>query len=204
MASLFDRILGARQKVSVTIQENPTQVLEFDATISETHIGNAQTTDHPVEDGADLTDHIRRTPEELQLMGVVSDAPLVFLSSLRATPSIPGGDPGNRAQDAYGFLKGIKDAGQLVSITTRLRDYANMAIVGLSVNRDKDKSKIVEVDLSLREILIATTEQVQAPSPVNAGRKKLTDQGKKTKAAASSANQAQSQSILSGLFGSFG
>jgi hypothetical protein len=204
MASFFDRITGSRQKVAITIQDDPNQILEFDAVLNENHVGNANTSDHPVEAGADLTDHIQRTPEELQLVGVVTDTPLVFLASIRAEPSIPGGDPQNRAQDSYGFLKAIKDAGQLVQVTTTLRDYANMAITGLSVIRDKDKGKSVEAALSLREILIATTEQVEAPEPTNPPRKKKTDQGKKQKKAETAANQQQSSSILSDIFGSFG
>ena len=177
--AILDRILGNRRKVSITIQQNATQVLEFDATLSETHTGSAQTTDFPVEDGADLTDHIRRTPEELSITGIVSDTPILFLASFRATPSIPGGDPSNRSQDAYGFLKGIKDAGQLVSIETTLRSYANMAITSMTVQRDKDLSKIMQLDLILREILIATTEQVAPPEPTNASRNGKVRQGKK-------------------------
>ena len=200
--AILDRITGGRQKVSITIQENPTQILEFDATLSENHIGNAQTTDHPVESGADLTDHIRSTPEELSLVGVVSDTPLILLSSLRAEPSIPGGDPQNRSQDAYGFIKGIKDAGQLVQVTTTLRDYANMAVTGLSVPRDKDKSKIVEMSISLREIQIATTEQVEAPAPEKSSRKKKTKQGKKTKKPAAAPEKPQS--ILNSIFSAAG
>lgn len=204
MASFFDRITGERQKVAIAIQDNPNQFLEFDACLSETHVGNAVTTDHPVEAGADMTDHIRRTPEELQVVGMVTDTPLVFLASLRADPSIPGGDPQNRAQDAYGFVKGIKDAGQLVQVTTTLRDYANMAIIGLSVIRDKEKSKVAEMALSLREIVIATTEQVEAPEPTNTSRGKKRKQGKKQKGAETAANQAQASSLLSDLFGVFG
>lgn len=204
MASFFDRITGERQRVSLTIQDDPNQILEFDACLNETHVGNAATTDHPVEAGADMTDHIRRTPEELQIVGMVSDTPLVFLASQRAEPSIPGGDPQNRAQDAYGFVKGIKDTGQLVAITTTLRDYANLAITGLSVMRDKESSKVVEMAISLREILIATTEQVAAPEPANPPRKKKSKQGKKQKGAETAANQAKSSSILADVFGSFG
>lgn len=202
MPSFFDRITGEKQRVSLTIQDDPTQVIEFDATVSETHIGNSQTSDHPVEAGADLTDHIQRVPEELQLTAIVSDTPILFLASLRAEPSIPGGDPRNRAQDAYGFLKGIKDAGQLVSISTTLRDYSNMAIVGFSVVRDSQKARILEANLSLREILIATTEQVEPPVVENSARKARTNQGKKTKTP--TAEPAQPRSVLARAFSFIG
>jgi len=199
--AFFDSITGKKQKVALTIQDDNTQVLEFDATLSETHIGNAMTTDHPVEDGADMTDHIQRVPEELQLVGIVSDTPVLFLASVRAKPSVPGGDTRNRAQDAYGFVKRIKDAGKLVQVSTTLRDYANMAITGMSTIRDKDTSRIVEMAISLREILIATTEQVAAPEPETKQRRKKTKQGKKTKKPETEANKDQARSILAGIFG---
>lgn len=194
--ALQETLTGVKQRVAIAIQDDPTQFLEFDAALSETHTGNANVSDHPVENGVDMTDHIQRTPEELQIVGIVSDTPLLALASLRAEPSIVGGDPQNRSQDAYGFLKGIKDAAQLVQVTTTLRDYASLAITGMSVVRDKDKSKIVELSLVLREIIIATTEQVEAPEPAKKPRKKRTNQGKKAKPPAAPPVAEKSSSAL--------
>lgn len=202
--TVFDRVVDVRQKVALTVQEDPNQFIEFDASLNENHVGNAATSDHPVEGGADMTDHIQRTPEELQLVGVVTDTPIVVQAVDNATPSVPGGDPQNRAQDAYVFVKAIKDAGQLVQVTTTLRDYLNMAITGLSVVRNSEKGRVVEMNISLREILIATTEQVEAPEPVKKTRKKKTKQGKKQKKEETQANQESSRSLLADIFGSFG
>lgn len=196
MSTFLERVTGKQQRTSITLQEDDTRVLSFDACISETHIGNAATTDHPVEDGADMTDHIQRTPEELQITGIVSDTPVLFLASIRAEPAVTGGDSRNRAKDAYTFIKEIKDGGKLVSVATSLRDYANMAIVGLSVIRDKDTSKVVEMAISLREVLIAITEQAAAPEPETNSRKKVVKQGKKTKQAETAANQNQARTLL--------
>jgi hypothetical protein len=177
----LERLTGTKQRVALTQEDDATQTIEFDCTVSETHIGNANVTSHPVEDGSDMTDHIQRTPEELQLVVIMTDTPLLFLSSRFAQPAVPGGDPTNRAQDAYGFLKAIKDAGKTVSVITTLRDYVNMAIVGMSVGRDKDTSRIVDIALSLKEVLIATTEQVEAPKRKKTKPKKKKKKGKKQK-----------------------
>lgn len=201
MSTILERVTGQQQRVSITLEEDTTRVLSFDAAISETHIGNAVTTDHPVEAGSDMTDHIQRTPEELQMVGIVSDTPVLFLASLRAQPAVTGGDSRNRAKDAYTFVKEIKDGGKLVRVSTSLRDYTNMAIVGLSVIRDKETSRVVELTISLREILIATTEQVAAPEPETNARKKQTKQGKKTKQPETEANQTQARSLLASIFG---
>lgn len=189
----FDRILGVRRKVVITAQDNQ-QILEFDATINELHTGDAELTRHPVEQGVDITDHIRRLPEELQITGIVSDTPVLFLASLRAPPAISGGDPKSRSQDAYGFLKGLKDSGQLVQVITTLREYANMAITAFSVLRDAARGRILEVNLGLTETIIATTEVVEAPEPVSQGRKGQSKKGNQPKQIETQANQTQASS----------
>jgi hypothetical protein len=168
MSTFLDRITGQQQRVSITLEEDTTRVLSFDAA-------------NPVEDGADMTDHIQRTPEELQIVGIVSDTPVLFLASLRAQPAVTGGDSKDRAKDAYTFIKEIKDGGKLVQVSTSLRDYTNMAVVGLSVIRDKETSRVVEMALSLQ-----------------------TKQGKKTKQPETEANQTQARSLGARIAGAIG
>lgn len=197
-------LFGGPTRVSLTQQDSPTEVLELEATLEEGHTGVAETTDHPVEDGADITDHIRRKPDELSLKAQVSNHPILVLASFRALPSVPGGDPSTRAEDAYEWLRLVKDDGILLQVSTTLRDYLNMAIVGMSVVRDKDRRNVLEVDLTLREIIIATTEQVAAPVTTNPSRGGASKLGRKSASPASSATTSSSQSLLSRLFSSFG
>lgn len=197
-------LFGGPTLVSLTRQDDPFEILELEATLEEGHNGVAETTDHPVEDGADITDHIRRKPDELSLKGIVSNHPVLILASFRADPSVPGGDPSTRAEDAYGWLREVKDQGLLLQVSTTLRDYENMAILSMSVVRDKDRRNVLEVDLSLREIIIATTEQVAAPDAENASRNAASQLGRKGAAEASSSVAGSSESILSSAFSAFG
>lgn len=198
------RLFGGKTLVLIGRQDDLTEFLQLEATLEETHSESASTTDHPVEDGADITDHIRRNPTELSLKGIVSNYPILVLASIRAQPSIPGGDPSTRAEDAYRWLVEAKDQGKLLSVGTTLRDYSNMAILGITVVRDKDRSNVVELDLSLREIIVATTEQVAPPAPTNTARSAAANAGRKSTGAASAATTTKSQSILSSLFSAFG
>lgn len=183
----------------IAIVDRATQFLELEATVRETHTASAQVTDHPVENSTDITDHIRRLPEELQLEGIVSDTPILVLAAFRATPAVPGTDPTARAKAAYEFLRDIKDQGRLVDVSTKLRDYSNMAITNFSVSRDKDTSNILAFSLTLREIQIATTEVVAGPALA----KGAANRGKKAKALATPPVSAQAQSILTRLFNLF-
>ncbi len=195
-------ILGTKFRTRIAIVDRETQYLEIDATVSETHTGSAQLTDHPVESSTDITDHIRRLPEELQITGIVSDTPIIALASLRATPSVPGTNPAARAEAAYQFLKDIKDQGRLVDVATKLRDYTSMAITSLSVTRDKDTANVLSFSLSLREIQIATTEVVTPPVPLDTEKKKKKNLGNKAKT--ETAPEPAKQSVLTRVFSLFG
>jgi hypothetical protein len=202
--SSFSSILDKPEKASIFLQDNPLELLGFDAIISETHQGDAVVTDHPVEEGSDISDHVRRTPEALTCRIIVTDHPIIIARSLRAQPSIRGGDPFNRAADAYGFVKELKDGAKIVGFSTTLRDYANMVITSTAATRDKDTGNILDMTLTIREITIANTETVQAPEPVNPSRKNKTNLGKKPKASATPATEAKTQSLLSQVFSAFG
>lgn len=202
-APIARSLFGGPTRVLIGRKDDPTEFLQVEATLEEVHTETASTTDHPVEDGADITDHIRRNPTELSIKGIVSNHPIVVLASIRAQPSIPGGDPSTRAEDAHGWLIENKDQGRLLTVGTTLRTYENMAITGLSVVRDKDRSNVVELDLSLREIVIATTEQVAPPVATNTSRNAAAQAGRKSTGAASAATSSKT-SLLADLFSAFG
>ncbi len=194
------------RRASIFVQDTPSEVLEFDASVSETHSGDATVTDHPVEEGGDITDHVRRSPESIQINGIVSNHPIIAAvdDELNAQPSVPDGDPSSRAEDAYDFLRKGKDAGTVWGLSTTLRDYSNMVITALSVVRDKDTGNIVDVNLTAREIIIAQTETVDVPEPEQPERKKKQKLGKKNKPATSPATETKTKSLGVRIFSALG
>ena len=48
----------------------------IDVSIRETHNGSAELTRHPVELGADITDHVRLMPDQLTMEGVITNQPI--------------------------------------------------------------------------------------------------------------------------------
>ncbi len=174
-----------KRRVGIRSVATPAEFLEFDASVSETHAGNAEVTDHPVEDGSQITDHVRRAPEELQVNGIVTDDPIVVLRSIRGQPAFAGGDPRERAKEAYFLLKRWKDDGELLSVTTTLRPYFNnMVITALSVARDARTGRVLNANLTLREIVTATTKRAQpaTPKPEKTQKTQQQDNGRKEKA----------------------
>src|SRR5678810_739366 len=88
----------------------------IDATISEEHRYESETTDYPVERGANITDHNRPLPIEVTLEGIVSNTPIgdvALIRSIDDTGDLP-------ADSALSFLKDIRDRREPISIDTEL------------------------------------------------------------------------------------
>lgn len=197
--SVLSLVFGEKRKGQIGL-------VQMDATLSEVHTSEAAVTEHPVEEGANISDHIRRLPEEVEINGVVSNTPIVFLASIAAESPIENDitPVTDRAGLAYAELTRIQDAGELVTVVTTLRDYENMALTSLVVNRDAQSGNVMNAQLSLREIIVAETQGVEAPTPVTKSNKPPIDQGTQTAGAASAATTAANQqevSVVASLLG---
>jgi len=126
----------------------------FDATIEERHEDNWVMTQHPVEVGSTITDHIYKLPATLDITAVTSM-----------------GSNQNKNQDSS-FLKTLYNSllamgGALLPVQTGKRPYKNMAIESLRVETDKRSENILSVTVSLKEVLLATTTVVQVTPMAN-------------------------------------
>ena len=154
--SRLDLIFEIRKK-------NRTQLdsVVMDATLNETHTSTAQVTDHPVEDGSAISDHIIQRPDEIDIVGIVSNTPIEIIERigniLAGGVSGPAGaasaafDP-HRAEDAYEALLELKTTGALITITTGLRTYEKMAITRVAVSKDAATGDAVPLSISAREV----------------------------------------------------
>lgn len=121
--------------------------ITFDAVIEERSEDQWVMTEQPVEVGSTITDHIYKLPASLDISAVTS------MGSLQ-----------NKTQDSS-FLKTLYNSllalgGTLLPVQTGKRFYKNMAIQVLRQNTDKTTENVLSVDISLREILLATTTLV--------------------------------------------
>lgn len=122
----------------------------FDASLTESYRTQADVTNHPVEDGTLISDHIQVKPIEIEIVGIISNTPLPFAhpdpAVLRSfiTP--------RRAEDAYDKLVDLQKSGELVTIATTLDTFENMAIVSLQLDRDAPTANVIKVRIALREI----------------------------------------------------
>lgn len=192
---LPDPLIARRTRVIVNVGSS-TKYVEFDASMNEVHDGKATATKHTVEDRLSVTDNIQREPESLTMRAIVSND-VVLGQNQTARPAVSdgvgttrndrasafsggfNGNEGGRAEEAYAFLREVKNKGQLVAIYTTLHYYTDMYISSVSCTRDATSGNMVDLNLTFNEIQIAATQTVDAPVPKKPARAKNKNLGKK-------------------------
>lgn len=118
--------------------------LVFDVIVEEGSEDTLSITEHPVEKGAEISDHAIIKPKRLTLRGGVSDA----------------GDNQNgtvrRSTSFYEKLLELQASREPVQIITGRRSYDNMLIETLSVTDNKDTDGSIFVSAECREVQIVS------------------------------------------------
>lgn len=139
----------------------PTQIggITLDACLEQDHGFPCEPTENPVEEGADVTDHVRLRPIELQFEAVISDTPLDF----NVIGSLVSGDfrgiarqfaNMNRSVEQFNKLVELRNKRQPFDVVTGLKVYKNMVIRDLRIHRNATIGKAIAVSLFLQEIRI--------------------------------------------------
>lgn len=225
--SLFDQSItpDAASVVSMatatafmTRQPAAIDAVVLDCSINETHALENEVTDHPVENGADITDHVRPKPDVITIEGLVSNTPMThaqrtrMINQLGITLSSASdadyliGVPGY-AEAAFAALRALRDNGTLFTVQTSLYTYNNMVMVSLTVPRNKDIGDALRFTCQCKSIRLVSNQLVPATIQANPAKKIAT--GKQATGAASAANQDNSilydlKTSVSGVMKKFG
>jgi len=125
---------------------------EADLTIEELHERSAEVTQHPVESGGTISDHVILQPERLRLDGFVTDARLR--------------DPeATRTQSAFADLDTAWSSGQLVQVITARKTYQDMVITRLDLPYDRPES--MQFSIELQQIKIVDAREVEGILPAD-------------------------------------
>ncbi len=206
--AITELIFGAPTMVEIGNPIPVLGVIQFDCSVSEVHSGEAEITDHPVEAavgaGSVISDHIRVMPEAIEINGLVTNTPLVFLASLTAPSPVFPFVPTpllDRVDEAYKTLQKLKNAGSLLDIVTSLRTYSSMAISSLVINRNAQTGNVLDCTVGLREVITATSLALESPIPDDVANQAAAAKAKLAKAEASASQSSTAQSTLSSLLG---
>jgi hypothetical protein len=142
--------------------------VEVDVCTNEMHTLPSTLTDHPVEQGANITDHSRPDPRRVTLECLQSNTPLT------------GTDGTDRARQLWQRFVDLHDNPKLISLDTVRDFYPSMAVESVTSPVDAKTSQALKFTLNLKEIRVVqnTFTQVVPTTDPRGQRKK--DVGKVT------------------------
>ena len=147
--------------------------ITVDASVSEDHTASSTVTSNPVEEGANVADHVKLEPLRLSIQGVISDTPLDFeiLNSLAkgdfkgiaknftsGISAVLGGT--SRSTEQYLALLELRKSREPFQVITGLKVYQNMILTNLTVNRTASTGKAIHFTAEMEEIRIVQSQTV--------------------------------------------
>lgn len=194
LATLF------RRQPQGTLEPDPQSKLspiEFDVVTSESHKAQSSATNHPIEDGSAISDHVMLDPATLDVTGIISRHPVMYGASMSQSPT--------RDADAYEALQTMHASRTPMTVTTSLGVYENMVMTSLEVSRDLSTATAIVARMSFIRVQIVEGESVElAAEPQH---RKTTDGGTQATTPASAEATAAAKSapgvapsFASGLF----
>jgi len=129
-------------------------------TVEEKHVDELQTTDHPVEYGAAITDHAFKRPAQLSIRcGYSNSSPAAF-----ANP--------NYVQQIYQQFLALQESRLPFAVITGKRFYTDMLMVSLRTDTDERTENMIAFTVDCKQIILVSTQttivppadQLQAPS----------------------------------------
>lgn len=161
------------------------RIIEFDVA-DETHAVSSDVTDHPVETGVNISDHVRPRPKTFTIEGIISNTPIGIFAAADAFVGGLGG--AGRGEDAYELLLQYWEQGRPLDLLTSLRDYSNLVITNMSVTRNAQTTNGLHITIGLKQIStsrIQETSEFSRQEPADQSRAQPADLGQKAKRPAS-------------------
>jgi len=186
MSSLVSPVYG---EIRTQIGQGSSAV-QIDVLESDTFTRTKKATEHPVEDGSQVSDNLQDQPDTLQLTA--------FFAQSLANADDQNAAAETRAEDLFDALLTLQGIGEPLSVFTSRREYTNMVIERIGRPRTRADGDGVTVTIDFKQIKIATSQVVAAP-PTRQRKNPKRDQGKRPKKAANDA-QKESSSVLLNLW----
>lgn len=166
---------------------------DFDAylCIDESGSDDLEITQHPVQQGAAITDHAYVKPAQLAIRAQFTEA-----------------DSGMPLEELYRKLLELQASREPFEVVTGKRLYKNMLFKSLSVTTDQYTSNVLSITAQLQEIIIVNVETVSVPPrqrQAQPGRTGATERaGQKKAQPVAEKDQPRAKSALRSIAGGFG
>lgn len=148
--------------------------ISLDLILTETHSLNAVVTQHPVQDGSTISDHITILPRSGTMRVLVSNFSLstaegdaraawkeIYAQGEAAQKTIP-----NRAEEAWKKLKDLVKKRELVKVVTSLEVYEDVALTRVETTRDGDTGDALEIDIDYEQVTKVKLKETKVTAQV--------------------------------------
>lgn len=152
--------------------------LKAQVTIEETHTDELVITDHPIEQGAVITDHAFKRPAEVTIKCMWSNSPSragfidglvgAVTGTIDGVSSILSGSGVDQIRDIYRQLVDLQESRQRFTLNTGKREYKDMLIRSLSQETTKDTENALMITVVCRQLILVTTQVVTVTAPPEA------------------------------------
>lgn len=151
-------------------ENNGVDGIDFDLMTGESHGIDFTISEHPIENGTSITDHIRIKPRKCSVSGIFS------CHSMTPNTGIEEGE--NRALENYLALERLSKKMKAVRLVTDIIIYPKMLIESISTKRGIGDSEQIKFDMTLREFTSVELKQIETEGVVTS--KDMTTDNRKT------------------------
>lgn len=140
--------------------KNPTQVgsLKVDIVKSFEYTYDQDVTEHPVETGFEIADHIVNKPLKLTMTVGIASSPVTWFWK--------NGFGAKKFANGLQLLEEIRDKKEPVTIVRPEKKYDNMVMTSCRVSKQDSTKSIIYADLSFMQIVKVTTQTTAIPENV--------------------------------------
>lgn len=138
-------------------------LLQLDVLVTENLTFPSEVTKYPIEDGSEISDHITKGSEELNITGAITSA---------MDWSLQFGSCKSKLIEAVDTLRKMHEDRKVVKIVTGMGTYEDMGFTALSFNRsNSDKGgNWIDINASLRKVVKVQLKQADLPEDTQASK----------------------------------
>ena len=182
-ASLFvgrQRVIFQRMNIESVVEDQLADLpyIEWDASENETHQFSSTVTEHPVENGSVVSDHVIHRPISLTLR-LLQTNHAIQQNAFYATGYVQRAGDGrvlsygaDRVSQAFEALDSLRRLAVPFEVVTSFRRYDNMLIESISVERNAKTGQALSVTVQLKQIRFVSNATVPDPRDQRAKGKK--------------------------------
>jgi len=165
----------------------------FDAFLNIQHESNLEITDHPIQTGANVSDHAFMEPQRVTFEIGMSDV-MQDISS-NAVVNFSNIDTSTRSINAYRMLRKLQENRIPIQAITKLWTYNNMMVESISAPEDNKTAYALKATVTLKEIFVVSVTTIKVSQRPQ--KSEVTNEGDQKP-------QQANESILSGFLGQGG